>query len=220
MRLSLIILLILISENSFAKDSIYFGTTKHGRLENGVKLPQQGPNFISYGDFPELSTRTYVHSSVKNIFVKTYKRLETLSPNKVYKYAETGFITPHKTHQNGLSIDCMVPVLNNKNKSAHFPTVKSNRYGYNVEFDIHGRNRQYKIDFNALAIHIVTLHKVAKSNGIDLWRVLFSPDLQDELYKTKYGQYIKDNVYIPTISSWVRHDEHYHVDFKVACERF
>ena len=47
-------------------------------------------------------------------------------PDTVYKYTETGFenggkFRPHKTHQNGLSVDFMTPVKNKNNESVHLP---------------------------------------------------------------------------------------------------
>lgn len=206
-----------------AIQSTCYGTTKKGKLENGVKLPGKGKNFISYGNFPELAGRTYVHSIVKDVVVEAYNKLYLSHPDKVFKYAETGFIEgglfkPHKTHQNGLSIDFMVPVINTTGESLHFSTNAFNKYGYNVEFDKDGKFEEYKIDFEALGAHIVALHKASLNNKINVWRVLFAPDLQDKLYATKYGSYIKNNIHIPDKKSWVRHDEHYHVDFKVNCK--
>jgi len=42
-----------------AIESTCFGTTKNGRLENGVQLPSKGVNFISYGTVPEIVGRTH-----------------------------------------------------------------------------------------------------------------------------------------------------------------
>lgn len=205
-----------------AKESTCYGTTKKGRLEKGVQLPSSGANFISYGDIPEIAGRTYVHSTVKKVVVESYQELNKLLPTKVFKYAETGFaeggkFRPHKTHQNGLSIDFMVPVLNKKNKSDYFPTTALNKYGYSVHFDSEGKNSNFTIDFESLAAHLVALHKAALKNNIEIWRVIFAPDLQGKLYATKMGRYIKDNIMIPTKKSWVRHDEHFHIDFKIKC---
>jgi len=219
----ILIQLLLFSINVEAQESICYGTTKNGSLKNGVKLPSSGVNFTSYGNLPELSGRTYVHSVVKNIVIESYKKLYKTNPNKKYKYAESGFknggkFRPHKTHQNGLSIDFMVPVLDKNNKSVYFPTNPFNKYGYNVNFDANGINENYKIDFDAIGAHIVALNEAAINNGVGIWRVIFAPELQGKLYATKYGKYIKKNIKIPTKKSWVRHDEHYHVDFKIKCK--
>lgn len=217
------LLFIVIPVNAFSTESTCYGTTKNGRLVNGVQLPSKGKNFVSYGLIPVKAGRTYVHSKVKKTVVDAYTSLLKEHPDKVFKYAETGFkqggrFKPHKTHQNGLSIDFMVPVLDKNSESVHLPTNPLNRYGYNIEFDNKGNYKDYKLDFEALAAHIVALHKSARKNGINLWRVIFDPTLQPYLYKTRYSEYIRNNIKIPKKKSWVRHDEHYHVDFAVKCE--
>ncbi len=204
-------------------NSTCYGSTKKGRLENGVMLPSAGKNFTSYGYIPTLLGRSYVHSTVKKVVIESYKNLAKIHPGYIYKYAESGFergglFKPHKTHQNGLSIDFMVPVFNNNKKSVYFPSNALNRYGYDVNFDSNGKNQNYEIDFDALGAHLVELNKAALNNGISLWRVLFAPDLQKKLYAGQYGRYIKKHILIPNKKSWVRHDEHYHVDFRIKCK--
>lgn len=154
----------------------------------------------------------------------SYQWLEKETPGNVYKYAETGFkeggqFKPHKTHRNGLSVDFMVPVVNEDGNSVHLPTHYLNKLGYSIEFDETGRYEQYKIDYEALAAHIVSLHKAAIENEVELWRVIFDPKLQPRLMSTKYGEYLEKNIQFSKHRSWVRHDEHYHVDFDVPCEK-
>jgi penicillin-insensitive murein endopeptidase len=98
------------------------------------------------------------------------------------------------------------------------PTNVFNKYGYNIEFDAEGNFEDYRIDFEALGAHIVALHKAALQRGFDLWRVIFDPRLQEKLFATNYGGYIKQHINIPTKKSWVRHDDHYHVDFSMDCQ--
>ncbi len=204
-------------------ESICYGTTSNGRLENGVQLPSNGKNFVSYGKLAEWLGRTYVHSKVRDVVVESYRILEIEQPGKVFKYGETGFreggeFKPHKTHRNGLSIDFMVPVVNSKGESVHLPTHALNKYGYAIEFDDQGRFGEYRIDYDALAAHMVALHRAAMAQGIKIWRILFDPGLQSFLYASKYGKEVRESVFIPKKRSWVRHDEHYHVDFKLECE--
>ena len=213
-----------ISTNAFSSQSTCYGTTSDGRLENGQELPASGANFESYSIVARMAGRTYVHSAVETIIINSYKALETDQPDKVYKYAETGFkeggkFSPHKTHKNGLSVDFMTPVINAEGVSAHFSTTPFNRFGYDVEFDEKNRYKEFTIDYVALAAHIVALHKEARSQGYNLWRVIFDPELQPELYKTKYADYLRKNIKFSKKRSWVRHDEHYHVDFLVPCQK-
>ena len=214
---------LLLSSTVLADESICYGTTSNGRLDGGVKLPSEGNNYVSYSKTAEIIGRTYVHSKVKEIILSSYYWLETETPGKVFKYAETGFknggqFKPHKTHRNGLSVDFMVPVVDEKEKSVHLPTHYFNKLGYSIEFDGVGRYEEYTIDYEALAAHIVGLHKAAVDKGVGLWRVIFDPKLQPHLMNTKYGKYLKKNIQFSKKRSWVRHDEHYHVDFEVPCK--
>jgi penicillin-insensitive murein endopeptidase len=188
-----------------------------------VQLPVSGYNFVSYSKIARIAGRTYVHSAVKKIIVNAYKDLEVEQPEKVYKYAETGLedggqFKPHKTHRNGLSVDFMTPVTDNKGGSVHLPTHLFNKFGYDIEFNEGNLFDDLSIDFEALAAHIVSLHKQAKKSGYDLWRVIFAPELQPNLFKTKYADYLNKHIKFSTKRSWVKHDEHYHVDFSVPCE--
>jgi penicillin-insensitive murein endopeptidase len=217
------ILLALSSFSSQSVESVCYGTTSNGSLKDGVQLPSEGKNFEGYSSIAALAGRTYVHTSVRDIVINAYKRLERAEPNKVYKYAETGFeeggeFKPHKTHRNGLSVDFMTPVLDENKISVHLPTHPFNKFGYDIEFDDDDKYKEYSIDYIALAAHIVTLHKESKKMGFELWRVIFDPRLQTKLFNTKYGDYLKANIQFSKKRSWVRHDEHYHVDFLVPCK--
>lgn len=219
----LFFIVMIISGVSFAGESTCFGTTSNGSLENGVKLPAGGNNFTSYSRAAILAGRTYVHSEVRDIIVDAYEALEITHPGKVYKYAETGkqnggLFKPHKTHQNGLSVDFMTPMKTKSNKSVHLPTNVFNRLGYDIELDSKGKYKELSIDYEALAAHIAELHKQAKSSGHDLWRVILDPDLQPPLFETAHGLYLRKYIQFTKKRSWVRHDEHYHIDFALACE--
>ena len=205
-----------------AAASTCYGTTANGRLENGVQLPRSGPNLVTYSNVAMAAGRTYVHSEVKEIVIAAYARLERDLPGKVFKYAETGFkeggqFKPHKTHKNGLSVDFMTPVVNEKNESVHLPTFPWNRFGYDIEFNSEGIYKNFRIDYEALAGHLVALDRSAKERGHSMRRVIFDPQLQHGLFATQYGAYIKQNIALSQNPSWVRHDEHYHVDFIVPC---
>ncbi|MEN8251329.1 MAG: penicillin-insensitive murein endopeptidase [Bacteroidota bacterium] len=209
--------------NLLAETSTCYGTTSKGNLVNGVQLPGEGNNYVGYSSVARLAGRTYVHSAVKKIIINAYKSLETEQPNKIYKYAETGFreggeFKPHKTHRNGLSVDFMTPVVNTSGMSVHLPTHPLNKFGYNIEFDKNDKHDDLSIDYEAMAAHIVMLHSESKALGYDLWRVIFDPKLQPGLFKTKYGPYLKKNIQFSKKRSWVRHDEHYHIDFLVPCK--
>jgi penicillin-insensitive murein endopeptidase len=142
---------IFVSNIAQAEESICYGTTSKGRLENPVALPSVGNNYVSYGKVPKLAGRTYVHSKVRDVVLNAYAILEAEKPKKVFKYAETGLknggeFKPHKTHQNGLSVDFIVPVVDERGRSVHLPTHPLNKYGYSIEFNEKGNYKNYEID--------------------------------------------------------------------------
>jgi penicillin-insensitive murein endopeptidase len=166
--------------------------------------------------------RTYVHSTVYSIVLKAYEALEVSAPGKHFVYGETGKssggeFSPHKTHQNGLSVDFMVPLVDVAGKSVPMGTSVLNKWGYDLEVDRLGHLGDLTLDADAMAEHLYQLHLAAKEHGIDFWRVIFDPDLQPLLHKTARWEYLRDNVQFLQTRSWVRHDEHYHVDFEVSC---
>lgn len=203
--------------------SVCFGTTSAGRLENGWKLPSEGPNFSAYSTLGRVLGRTYVHSTVYDIVLEAYAQTAKTIPDAVFVYGETGFreggeFKPHKTHRNGLSVDFMVPIRDGQGRSIPLPTNVMNKWGYDLEFDESGHLNGWRIDYQAMAEHLYQLHQASRRRGVEIWRVIFDPKLQPMLKESPRWQYLKDNITFSTKSSWVRHDEHYHVDFDVACE--
>jgi penicillin-insensitive murein endopeptidase len=208
---------------SLAAESVCRGTTSNGSLENGCQLPADGKNFSSYSHLGQLLGRTYVHCTVAAIVSDAYVAMARDLPGRHFVYGETGLASggqfkPHKTHQNGLSVDFFVPVLDKKGRSVPIPTHALNRWGYDIEFDGEGRHEQYRIDFEAMASHILALKNAARDHGVGIWRVIFDPQLQPHLRRTKVWPDLAGEVQFSTRRSWVRHDEHYHVDFSVPCE--
>lgn len=209
--------------SALAAESTCYGTVSKGRLEDGVSLPSKGTNFSSYSSAAATLGRTYVHSKVREIVVATYAALEKAAPGKVFVYGETGWASggwfrPHRTHQNGLSVDFMVPVTDGTGKSVPLPTSAGNKWGYNIEFDSNGNFVEYAIDFEALAEHLYQLHSTAKAQGIGVSLVILDPPFLPKLFGTARGPYLEQNLPLMRGKSWWRHDEHYHVDFAVPCQ--
>ena len=206
-----------------ADTSVCFGTTSNGRLANGWKLPGEGSNYSAYSTLGHLLGRTYVHSTVHDIVVEAYARTAEAMPDVVFVYGETGFrkggeFKPHKTHRNGLSVDFMVPIRDGDGQSIPMPTNVTNKWGYNLEFDASGRLEEWVIDYAAMAEHLYQLHQAALKRNTDIWRVIFDPELQPMLVPSPRWPYLEKNLSFSIKRSWVRHDEHYHVDFEIPCE--
>ena len=216
------IVLLVLATSTQAKESTCYGTVSKGRLENGVRLPTSGPNFSAYSSLAATLGRTYVHSTVREVVVAAYAALEKSAPGKVFVYGETGWrsggrIRPHRSHQNGLSVDFFVPVRDRSGRSVPLPTGVTNRFGYAIEFDGDGRFGDYAIDFDAAAEHLYQLNAAAKARGVSLALVILDPPYLPKLFGVARGPFLRQNLEFMKGAAWVRHDEHYHVDFAVPC---
>lgn len=199
-----------------------FGTVSNGRIEASVKLPLNGANFSAYSTVASAAGRTHVHSTVAAIIQSAYASLAKATPDVSYVYGETGWpsggqIRPHRTHQNGLSVDFFVPVRDRAGKSVPLPTGVTNRMGYDIEFDANAQFGEFSIDFPALAEHLYQLNHAAKAHGATLQLVILDPPMLPKLFATPRGSYLKRNLPFMKGNAWVRHDEHYHIDFAVKC---
>ncbi|MEQ1545719.1 replication initiation protein [Methyloglobulus sp.] len=217
----LVILSFAVSANSV--ESTCYGSVSNGKLENGIKLPVSGRNFSAYSLLGNILGRTYLHSQAVDIVLTTYQALEQSAAGKVFTYGETGWasggrIRPHRTHRNGLSIDFMVPVINQTNKSVFIPTGVINKFGYGLEFDENAKYKNYKIDFEAIAEHLYQLDIVAKAKGSSIALVIFDLSYLPKLFASKHGEYLNTKVNFMKGNPWIRHDEHYHVDFSIPCK--
>lgn len=211
------------SAQSLAADSQCFGTVNKGRIEGSVKLPASGPNFSAYSTLAATAGRTHVHAKVADIITASYAALHTADPSVTYVYGETGWpsggrFRPHRTHQNGLSVDFFVPVRDAQGKSVPLPTSMASRFGYDLEFDADAKYGEYSIDFPALAEHLYQLHVAAKARGAGIALVILDAPFLPRLFATPRGAYLKANLNFMKGKPWVRHDEHYHVDFAVPCK--
>src|SRR5262245_64428390 len=93
----------------------------------------------------------------------------------------------------------------------------TNRFGYAIEFDADGRFGDYAIDFDAAAEHLYQLNAAAKARGVSLALVILDPPYLPKLFGVARGPFLRQNLEFMKGAAWVRHDEHYHVDFAVPC---
>lgn len=203
-------------------ESQCYGTVGHGRIEHSVSLPPSGPHFEAYSTEAVAAGRAHVHSRVSEVVQAAYAAAASAQPGVTYVYGETGLakggrFAPHHTHQNGLSVDFMVPVRDATGQPATLPRNGANRFGYDIEFDAQGRWRDYRIDFPALAEHLAQLHQAAQARGVGLALVIFDKPFLPQLLATPRGAYLRQHLNFMKGQPWVRHDEHYHVDFAVPC---
>jgi penicillin-insensitive murein endopeptidase len=190
-----------------------------GSLVNGKRFPTSGPNFRTHSRITSVLGRNSVHSTVRDICLDAYAALEATTISQSFVYGEAGWpsggpFSPHKTHQNGLAVDFMVPVLDvDSNSPRRLPTHPFNLAGYALDFDQSGGRGSMRLDFDAIAAHVLALNDAAKLQGATIKLVIFAPDLQDELFAAGQGHELKRAVKFNSNQAWVRHDEHYHVVF-------
>lgn len=216
------VVLLAVASPAHAADSVCHGTPGKGRIEHAVQLPTSGKNFRAYSAVGVRFGRTYAHAHVADAITNGYAALARQTPAKTFVYGETGFakggpFKPHKTHQNGLSVDFMVPVVDAKGRSVPLPGNAGNRYGYDIEFDANARYRDLRIDFEALGEHLYALDQSGRRSGARIGRVIFEPAFLPKLFATRRGPFLRDSITFVRGKVWWRHDEHYHVDFVAEC---
>lgn len=195
---------------SSAYASTCYGTPGHGRVVDGVQLPFGGNNFAAYSRLGAEMGRTYVHSLVRQVVLDAYAGLEKTAPGKTYVYGETGFahggaISPHRSHQNGLAVDFMVPVLDDDNRSVPLPSSPMNKFGYGLEFDNQGRIPGFRIDFDAMAEHLYQVSAAAHRHGVTIERIIFDPPLMNKLFSSGARGAELRHLPFMMVRPWIRH---------------
>ena len=206
------------------KESISSGTVSNGSLKNGKLIPFEGGNFQYFDTSSYLAGRAFTSSRVKKTVLNTYQELKTLVPDRQFYIMECsnehgGKLFPHRTHQNGLSIDFMMPLL--KGSNAYYELDILGKDHYWLEFDDEGKytkDKSISVDFNLIAQHILLLDQEAKKNGLKVSKVIIKIEFKDELFATSFGKQLKSSgIYVvKSLSPMINalHDEHYHIDFK------
>ena len=204
-----------------APASTCHGTVNRGSIANSVQLPAGGANFAAYSTLAVAMGRNHVHSEVSAIILEAYAKLERAAPGALYVYGETGNqyggrFRPHRTHQNGLSVDFFVPVRDKQGRPARLPTPATERFGYDIEFDRKARYGEYSMDFHAMGEHLYQLDQAARARGRSIALVIFDTAYLPSLFATPHGAELRKLNFMKG-KPWVRHDEHYHIDFAVPC---
>lgn len=201
------------------------GTVSEGKLVNAWLIPFKGKNFEYFSSKSYLAGRAFVHSKLHATVMNTYLKMEKLIPNRKFRIMECsnekgGKLHPHRTHQNGLSIDFMMPLALNKKPYYELDDLGASHYW--LEFNTKGeyvKNTGVKIDFEVVAQHILNLNELGKKQGVRIKKVIINTDLKDELFATSSGKKLKTSgIYIvksltPMINGL--HDDHYHIDFEL-----
>ncbi len=203
--------------------SVCRGAVTGGSLEGGRRPPLWGDNYRAYSTTGYLVGRTFTHSAIRDVIVEAYDEVAKSRPELRFVYAEGGWpwggnFAPHKSHANGTAFDFHVPVRTLDGKIAELPASPFNKLGYGIDFDSQARAGLYKIDFEAMGLHLLALEKAARAHKIGIRRVIFALDLMPLLMASQHGAELGSRINFSKSPSWVRHDEHYHVDFDIRCK--
>jgi penicillin-insensitive murein endopeptidase len=202
-------------------ESASVGTPSKGSLKDGVSFAAQGAGFVTYSKLGNLIGRQYVHSRVHDALVAAFGALHAAAPDRTFVLGETGLkaggrFPPHRTHQNGLSVDIFMPVLDSQSQHALMPTAPWNKFGYSLEFDRSGRGEGLTIDFESVAQLLLEVHRQADLHGLAVDRIIVAPEYVDRVLSANAPGIRKLEQLFMRKPAWVRHDEHLHIDFRLA----
>lgn len=199
------------------KPALSYGKAGCGRLEGGVALPCKGPGYEAFTSAACALGRNYLHPLVVDTVVDAYTALHAKDDERVWQYGEMGFreggrLDPHRTHQNGRSADFFVPMVDEQGRPTKLPISPLQKFGYGLELDAHGRLGELRVDFAALGAHLLALEEAGKKHGVRIERVILTPDFHGALFRAT-PELKRMRARFMKREAWVRHDEHYHVDF-------
>lgn len=201
------------------------GSVGNGKLKHGKILPPKGENFFYFDSTSYMADRAFTHQITKNILLNTFDSLNSLHPEKTFVVMEAsnkkgGKMHPHRTHQNGLSIDLMYPKLRNGKNYEFLDTLGVQHYL--LDFDKNGllsTDKNVSIDFELTAKHIYLLSQEAKKQNARIEKVIMYTEFKDELFATTYGKKLKsEGIYFAQkLSKTINklHDDHFHIDFSL-----
>ncbi|MBX7225551.1 MAG: hypothetical protein K1X55_05940 [Chitinophagales bacterium] len=206
--------------------SISIGKLNNGKLVNAYQVPFLMRNaayfsFVSYF----ISDNGFVHSSVYKTIIDGYAICEHTCPHNYFRIMECsgekgGKLRLHRTHQNGRSIDFMVPKL--KNGKPFMALDHLGLWHYNLSFTDEGKwlkNSKVALDFETMAKHILALDDAGKKNGVSIERVILKIELKDDFYRTKSGKEVQRRgiYFAKSLPEGINsaHQDHYHIDFKI-----
>jgi penicillin-insensitive murein DD-endopeptidase len=204
--------------------SVCTGNEAGGTLEHAKLLPFSGINYCYFDTESYLWGHAFMSDKMMETLLASYKELEQTAPGRRFMYMECGLrdggpIPGHRTHQNGRSVDLMVPLVKDGQLYYGLDTIGGDHYA--LDFNDDGSYRYDStivIDFNTLALQILSLDKQARKQGLHVKKVILKLELKDEFYATPNGKKVRSKgIYLalnlpPNVNK--QHDDHFHVDFE------
>lgn len=202
------------------------GSPGNGQLENPHLMPYSGENFRYFSPLSYyILDDAYLHSKVQATLLAAYEECEKTCAGTKFRVMECankdgGKMWLHRTHQNGLSVDFMVPKKRGTKQSKWLDRL--GLWHYLLEFTDDGKsklNREIEIDFETMGKHILALDRAARDNGLKINKVILKIELKDDFYATESGKKVKQKgiYFARSLSDRVNevHDDHYHIDFEL-----
>ncbi len=224
----IVIVILAIPEISYKNTgkSRSIGSVGKGGIENPYLMPYSGNNFRYFSQISYyLLDNGYVNSKVHATTLDAYTLCESTCKGVEFRIMECsnrtgGKMLIHRTHQNGLSIDFMVPKKKGDSQSKLFDRLGI--FHYLLEFTNSGQlklDKKVEIDFEAMGRHLLALDDASRKNELRIKKVILKIELKDDFYKTKSGRKVKQRgiYFAKALSNIVNdvHDDHYHVDFEI-----
>jgi len=197
-----------------------FGTSVNGYVEHAHPIPPWGTGFHTYSILGSALGRQYLDLRVRDALVAAFAARHVADPASLFVTGESGWphggrFRPHKSHENGTSVDIFMPLLDSRGEHVSMQTWPWDKFGYGHEFDARGNLDELHIDFEALAAFLLELDAQSRAHGLRIWRVIVAPEYVPLVLQTQSGQKLGALGDLLTRKpSWVRHDEHFHVDFE------
>ncbi|WP_437687078.1 penicillin-insensitive murein endopeptidase [Sorangium sp. So ce176] len=121
------------------------GSPAQGRLVHGHPLPPTGPGHVTYSYLGASLGRQYVHGAVRDALLDAFAAVAAARLGRRFVVGETGHrrggpFWPHRTHQNGLSVDIFVPLRDGAGRPEDvFSLVALRSLGHRARLDGQGR---------------------------------------------------------------------------------
>lgn len=206
-------------------ESVSTGSPSNGKIENAKLLPFYGNNFEYFSELSYLAGRAFVNNRVRDLLIESFDSLKLYFPSDTFYIMETshqmgGKFFPHRTHQNGLSVDLMMPYLKNNTKYTALDHLGI--LHYQLEFNNDAtweKDKNVTPDFEKIALQLHVLNQLSKKNGLMISKVIIKTEWIKLLLTTvnakKYNLSQLPFVYRLEEIVNKQHDDHFHVDFRV-----